>query len=107
MASTSGQEEFLAVIRKSQEAVLAVVRNLAETAGQPAEVRRGPAEGGAADARPRRERSGGRDLQARPGRSSRGDRRMRPAPRLPAMRAVGKPGFGAMVTLVLDLVITA
>ena len=31
MASTSGQEEFLAVIRKSQEAVIAVVRNLAET----------------------------------------------------------------------------
>jgi hypothetical protein len=32
MASTSGQEEFLAVIRKSQEAVIAAVRNLAETA---------------------------------------------------------------------------
>ena len=31
MASTSGQEEFLAVIRKSQEAVIAVIRNLAET----------------------------------------------------------------------------
>jgi hypothetical protein len=31
MTSTSGQEEFLAVIRKSQEAVIAVVRNLAET----------------------------------------------------------------------------
>ena len=31
MASTSGQEEFLTVIRKSQEAVIAVVRNLAET----------------------------------------------------------------------------
>ena len=31
MASTSGQEEFLAVIRKSQEAVIAAVRNLAET----------------------------------------------------------------------------
>jgi hypothetical protein len=31
MASTSGQEEFLAVIRKSQEAMIAVVRNLAET----------------------------------------------------------------------------
>ena len=31
MASTSGQEEFLAVIRKSQEAVIAVVSNLAET----------------------------------------------------------------------------
>ena len=30
MASTSGQEEFLAVIRKSQETVIAVVRNLAE-----------------------------------------------------------------------------
>jgi len=30
MASTSGQEEFLAVIHKSQEAVIAVVRNLAE-----------------------------------------------------------------------------
>src|SRR3974377_1431414 len=30
MASTSGQEEFLAVIRKSQEAVIAMVRNLAE-----------------------------------------------------------------------------
>jgi len=33
MANTSGQEEFLAVIRKSQEAVIAVVRNLAETLG--------------------------------------------------------------------------
>lgn len=32
MAGTSGQEEFLAVIRKSQEAMIAVVRNLAETA---------------------------------------------------------------------------
>jgi len=32
VAGTSGQEEFLAVIRKSQEAVIAVVRNLAETA---------------------------------------------------------------------------
>jgi hypothetical protein len=32
MASTSGQEEFLALIRKSQEAVITVVRNLAETA---------------------------------------------------------------------------
>src|SRR5271165_6749301 len=31
MASASGQEEFLAVIRKSQEAVIAAVRNLAET----------------------------------------------------------------------------
>jgi len=31
MASPSGQEEFLAVIRKSQEAVIAVVRTLAET----------------------------------------------------------------------------
>jgi len=31
MASTSGQDEFLAVIRKSQEAVIAVVRDLAET----------------------------------------------------------------------------
>ena len=31
MASTSGQEEFLAVIRKSQEAVITVIRNLAET----------------------------------------------------------------------------
>jgi hypothetical protein len=31
MASTSGQEEFLAGIRKSQEAVIAVIRNLAET----------------------------------------------------------------------------
>ena len=31
MASTSGQEEFLAVIRKSQEAMIAAVRNLAET----------------------------------------------------------------------------
>ncbi|MGZ6807560.1 MAG: hypothetical protein ACXVGG_13180 [Mycobacteriaceae bacterium] len=30
MASTPGQEEFLAVIRKSQDAVIAVVRNLAE-----------------------------------------------------------------------------
>ena len=33
MASTPGQEEFLAVIRKSQDAVIAVVRNLAETVG--------------------------------------------------------------------------
>ena len=33
MASTSGQEEFLAVIRESRETVTAVVRNLAETAG--------------------------------------------------------------------------
>jgi hypothetical protein len=33
MPSTSGQEEFLAVIRKSQEAVIAAVRNLAETLG--------------------------------------------------------------------------
>jgi hypothetical protein len=32
MASMSGQEEFLAVIRKSRETVTAVVRNLAETA---------------------------------------------------------------------------
>ena len=32
MASTSGQEEFLAVIRESRETVTAVVRNLAETA---------------------------------------------------------------------------
>ena len=31
MPSTSGQEEFLAVIRKSQDAVIAVVRNLSET----------------------------------------------------------------------------
>jgi len=31
MANTSRQEEFLAVIRKSQEAVTAVIRNLAET----------------------------------------------------------------------------
>ena len=31
MASTFGQEEFLAVIRKSQEAVISAVRNLAET----------------------------------------------------------------------------
>jgi hypothetical protein len=31
MADNSGQEEFLAVIRKSQEAVIAVIRNLAET----------------------------------------------------------------------------
>ena len=31
MASTSGQDEFLAVIRKSQEAVITAVRNLAET----------------------------------------------------------------------------
>ena len=31
MASTSGQEEFLAVIRKSQEAVIAAVTNLSET----------------------------------------------------------------------------
>jgi len=31
MANTSGQDEFLAVIRKSQEAVIAVVRNMAET----------------------------------------------------------------------------
>ena len=31
MASTSGQEEFLVVIRKSQEAVVAMVRNLAGT----------------------------------------------------------------------------
>ncbi len=31
MASTSGQEEFLTVIRKSQEAVIAAVTNLAET----------------------------------------------------------------------------
>ena len=31
MASTSGQEEFLAVIRRSQEAVIAAVRNLVET----------------------------------------------------------------------------
>ena len=31
MANTSGQEEFLAVIHKSQEAVIAAVRNLAET----------------------------------------------------------------------------
>ena len=33
MASTSGQEEFLAVIRKSQEAVIAVIRTLAEPVG--------------------------------------------------------------------------
>ena len=33
MAGTSGQEEFLAVIRKSQEAVIAVVSSLAETIG--------------------------------------------------------------------------
>ena len=32
MASTSGQEEFPAVIRESRETVTAVVRNLAETA---------------------------------------------------------------------------
>ena len=32
MASTPGQEEFLAVIRESRETVTAVVRNLAETA---------------------------------------------------------------------------
>jgi hypothetical protein len=31
MASTSGQEEFLAVIRESRETVTAVVRNLAGT----------------------------------------------------------------------------
>ena len=31
MANTSGQEELLAVIRKSQEAVIAVITNLAET----------------------------------------------------------------------------
>jgi hypothetical protein len=31
LSSTSGQEEFLAVIRKSQEAVIAAVANLAET----------------------------------------------------------------------------
>jgi hypothetical protein len=31
MANTSRQEEFLAVIRKSQEAVIAVITNLAET----------------------------------------------------------------------------
>jgi hypothetical protein len=31
MATTSAQEEFLAVIRKSQEAMIGVVRNLAET----------------------------------------------------------------------------
>jgi hypothetical protein len=31
MASTSRQEEFLGVIRKSQEAVIDVIRNLAET----------------------------------------------------------------------------
>ena len=31
MASTPGEEEFLAVIHKSQEAVIAVVRHLAET----------------------------------------------------------------------------
>ena len=33
MASTSAQEEFLAVIRKSQEAVIAVIRTLAEPVG--------------------------------------------------------------------------
>ena len=33
MASTSGQEEFLTVIRESRETVTAVVRTLAETAG--------------------------------------------------------------------------
>ena len=32
MASTPGQEEFLAVIGESRETVTAVVRNLAETA---------------------------------------------------------------------------
>ena len=32
MGSTSGQEEFLAVIGESRETVTAVVRNLAETA---------------------------------------------------------------------------
>ena len=32
MASTSGQEEFLAVIHESRETVTVVVRNLAETA---------------------------------------------------------------------------
>lgn len=32
MASTSGQKESLAVIRKSREAVTAAARNLAETA---------------------------------------------------------------------------
>ena len=31
MANTSRQEEFLAVIRKSQEAVITVITNLAET----------------------------------------------------------------------------
>jgi hypothetical protein len=31
VANSSGQEEFLAVLRKSQEAVITVVRNLAET----------------------------------------------------------------------------
>jgi hypothetical protein len=31
MSSTSGQEEFLAVIRESRETVTAVVRTLAET----------------------------------------------------------------------------
>jgi hypothetical protein len=31
VASTSGQEEFLAVIRKSQDAVIAVVKNMAAT----------------------------------------------------------------------------
>jgi len=31
MASTSGQGEFLAVIRESRETVTAVARNLAET----------------------------------------------------------------------------
>ena len=30
MASASGQEEFLAVVRKSQEAVIAAVTNLAD-----------------------------------------------------------------------------
>jgi len=33
MASTSGQEEFLAIIRKGQEALIAMVRNLAGTVG--------------------------------------------------------------------------
>ena len=32
MGSTSGQEEFLAVIRESRQTVTAVARNLAETA---------------------------------------------------------------------------
>ena len=32
MDSTSGREEFLAVIRKNRKAVTAVVKNLAETA---------------------------------------------------------------------------